>query len=202
MSSQSKKAVLAAGVVVLLIGAFFFGRNSTPETEEQVGEPAQQGRTSQSEQGAIQAATTFARILPGPSGDVEAYLRAMEDIAASEWRARSQELANNAVAFVADRYGEEGRISFQPVRYRVDSFSSQRAKVSIWGLVLASSSEGAEIEESWLTATLTLLWAGDEWKLNGQASGGGPTPELLHTDDELTADQLAGFQDYKSAESP
>jgi hypothetical protein len=193
---------IATGAVVLLIGAFFLGRGSAPDLKEGVGEPAAQGLSLRSEEGAVEAATNFARILPGPSGDVDAYYQAMRDLAAPEWQTRAQELADNAVAFVVDQYGKEGHISFQPVRYRIDSFSSEQADIDIWGIVLATNSGGARIEESWLTATLSVVWVDDEWKLGGQTSRGGPTPELLQTGDQVTADQLGGFEEYKSVESP
>lgn len=202
MTSGGRKAVTAVGVVVLLIAVFLVGRATAPSlVEESEGVTPPTG-SSQTEEGAVGAASEFARILPGPSGDVDAYLQAMSEIAAPEWQERAQELANNAVDFVADRYGEGGSISFQPIRYRVESFSVQEAEVAIWGVVLATGSGTPNIEESWLTASLNLVWVNDQWKLAGQSSQGGPTPESLRTNDGMTVDQLSGFEEFEGVESP
>ena len=202
MTSESRKAVTAVGVAVLLIAVFLVGRATAPSLVEERDEVTPPTDSLQTEEGAIDAASEFARVLPGPSGDVDAYIQAMSEIAAPEWQERAQELANNAVDFVADRYGGDESVSFEPVRYRVGSYSRQEAEVSIWGVVLATSSDSSSIEESWLTTTLNLVWVNDQWKLSGQSSQGGPTPELLRTNDGMTVDQLSGFEEFESVESP
>ena len=202
MTSRSRRAAAAIGLVVLLIGSFLLGRSAAPPIGDEVGGPTPPISTARSERGAVQAATDLARVLPGPSGDVEAYYTAMSDLAAPDWRERAQELAENAVVFVQDRYGDGGRVSFRPMMYRVQSFTSDEAEIDIWGVVVATSSEDSAIEESWLTATLNLVWLDDQWKVNGQSSRSGPTPELLQGEDQVSADELRSFEEYESVGSP
>lgn len=200
----TKPLVAIAGLVLMGLG-FLLGRVLSPDAN-----PAPSTTTTpndapapivaRDENGAVQAATDFARIMPGPSTDVESYLLAMRDLAAPEWQDRAEELAKNAVAFVQERYGDGGQVEFHPLRYRVQSHSDENAIVDIWGAVLGSGPNLTGIEESWITGTLHLVWVDSQWMITGQSSVGGPTPELLGTDDASSAiTLLEDFQEYADA---
>lgn len=190
---------------LLLVGivAFLIGRATSPDAETNASPrvPSQSGEPSMAdESGAVRAATSYARIMAGPSADSEEYLADMQSIAAEEWKSRAEELAHNGSEFVVERYGQDGAVDFQPVRYRVRSFSEQAAVIDIWGVVLASGSKLGGIEESWITGTVDLVWVGSEWKVSGQSSEGGPTPELLRTDEDGSVDEvLVDFKEYDDA---
>jgi hypothetical protein len=127
----------------------------------------------------------------------------MVETAAPGWADRAEELAGNAIAFVNERYGEGGQVSFHPVRYRVVEFSDEEATIDIWGLVLGSGPKLAGIEESWITGTLEIVWINESWKVKGQSSRGGPTPELLKTDGEAAVpEEFEGFEEYEDALRP
>ena len=201
---KRNRSLIAFLALVALLLAFLLGRVSAPEAESssppvvQLNEPSPP--QERDEAGAVDAATRFSRILTGPSGDPESYMKDITSIAAPDWTPRAQELAENSIDFVQERYGEGGTIDFEPLRYRVQSFSTDRAAIDLWGVVLASGPKLGGIEESWVTATIELQWVGSEWRVRGQASAGGPTPELLRTQEDKTVDEiLSDFEEYSDA---
>lgn len=202
---KRRVAVLVVVASLLLAIGVLIGRGLTPtEPEPPVAETEtgnQRGDGLERTQGgAVEAATNFARIMTGPSGNHDAYRAAMLEIAAPDWAHRAEELASNAIAFVNEQYGEGGRVSFHPIRYRIVQFSDEEATIDIWGLVLASGPELKGLEESWITGTLELVWIDEQWKVNGQSSRGGPTPELLRTDGEAAVpEELEGLEEYEDA---
>lgn len=188
-------------LVALIVLAFFVGRVTAPDRPGEAAEAAPEivpaTSDDRSETGALRAATTFARLMAGPSGDASDYLEQAEAIAAPDWQERARELAQGAIDFINERYGVGGKIAFEPIRYRVQSHSPNEAVIDIWGVVLASGPEIVGIEESWITGTLNLEWVGSQWKVAGQSSRGGPTPELLRTDEEATVNEiLSDFSEY------
>jgi hypothetical protein len=108
----------------------------------------------------------------------------------------AEELAENGLDFLADRYGEGGSFSFVPARYRVTRYSEEAAAVELWGVTLLSGPKIRGIEESWVTGTIELVWIDGDWRVAGQASEAGPTPELLTTEDSRSVDQLDGFEEF------
>ena len=65
-----------------------------------------------------------------------------------------------------------------PVGYRVDSYSSGRATISIWRVGIVGSGATVDPQQSWATETVTLLWQRGAWKVSGFSSTPGPTPPL------------------------
>lgn len=198
------RLLLTILVLAVVVIAFAIGRATAPEGELDVehrtpNESAPPTATAD-EPGAVDAATRFAQIMTGPSADPATYIEEMKSIAASQWKTRSEELAQNGIEFVTERYGEGGSVEFQPVRYRVRSHSPESAVIDIWGVVLGSGPKINGIEESWVTGTVSLVWENSQWKVSGQSSKGGPTPELLRTEEEGTVQEvLADFKEYSDA---
>ncbi len=157
---------------------------------------------SRTERGAVEAATNFSRVLSAVPNDVTAYLAAADTMAAPEYQADARRLARNAFTFLTERYGPGGSFMFAPLRYRVASYSDAEATISVWGVTLATGDKTGGIEESWLTGTLDLVWVDGDWRISGQQSETGPTPELLQTNDSLPTEALGGFEEYTDAPRP
>ncbi len=198
---------IAAVVAVVLIAlAYFLGRATNPSPRDPIADAPGVLMTSSpdpsigSEESAVTAATEFARIMTGPSGDPDVYIEQMESIAAPQWSERASDLAKNAIQFVRERYGEQGRVEFYPVKYRLRSYSAEQAVVDIWGVVLGSGPKIPGVEESWITGTVNLILLDSEWKVVGQSSEAGPTPELLRTKDTATTEEILNeFNEYSDA---
>lgn len=202
-SSSTRRRVLVIGIVVvaLLVG-FLLGR-AIPDSDSGDATAPDTKRTpdeAQSEQGAVEAATHAAQVMAGFSGDPSAYLDEARSIAAPSWETRAEELAQGAVDFIHERYGSAAQVSFQPIRYRVASFSGDEAVIDIWGVVLATGPKISGLEESWITGTIELAWIDTGWRVSGQSSQGGPTPELLRTEEEASLSEiLSDFSEYEDA---
>lgn len=197
--------VLVIILLVVGVAAFLIGRGTAPDEAIEVGQPkpndsATSPIMTNDEESAVSAATRFARIMAGPTADSDEYLAQMQSIASDEWKARAEELAQNGVEYVIDRYGEGGTVEFQPIRYRVRSYSEDAAVIDIWGVVVGSGPKLGGIEDSWITGSVSIVWDGSQWKVSGQSSKGGPTPELLRTEEEETVEEvLAEFKEYGDA---
>lgn len=152
--------------------------------------------------GAVAAATEFARVLTGPSGDPILYDKAMQTVAAPQWKRRAAELASNAIDFVTKRYGARGSVSFEPLRYRVDSVSGDKAAIELWGVVVGAARDGQRLEESWITGTVRLTWVEDDWRVDGQDSEAGPTPRLIAGQDAASSSRLVDLQPVEHASEP
>lgn len=176
--------------------------DSTPDSTERLlvnGVPVGYERT---EDGAVAAATNFGRVMASVSIDEQAYREAIRTFAAPQWQSEAEDLAENGLIFLAERYGSEGSFTFVPVRYRVASYSDSDARVELWGVTIASGPKIQGIEESWVTGNVELVWVEDDWRVAGQSSETGPTPELLRTEDQRAMDALNGFKEYQRAPAP
>lgn len=198
------------GLVVAVVVAFFIGRASAPEAEpgspDRVASPLPQETINgvpvgyaRSEAGAVEAATTFSRVMASASGDLNRYLGALRAMAAPDWVLEAEKLAENGFEFLRDRYGSAGSLTFVPVRYRIEAYSDSAATIQIWGVTVASGPKVPGIDESWLTGTVQLVWIEGDWRVAGQSSETGPTPELLQTGSALTKEDLEGFQELLDA---
>jgi hypothetical protein len=196
----SRLAVLGLSLLLLVI-AFLAGRATSSDPDARPEPVPAIGGESQEAEGdtdsPLAAATTFARVIAGPSGDAEDYLTDVSALAAPAWRERAAELATNTLGFIEERYGQGGQIVFHPLKHRVRDESEDEALVDIWGVVLASGPKLGGIEESWLTGTIHLLYVDGSWKVSEQTSVGGPTPELLRTEDGFSVSRiLEEFEEF------
>jgi hypothetical protein len=202
-AESTRKGWLASLItVVLLVIAFFVGRATAPDDSPPTPSTADQASDGsgvpRNEASAVDAATDNARVMASFSGDRQAYLEEAVGIAAPQWESRAEELAQGAADFISERYGSGAVVEFKPIRYRVKSYSEDRAEIDIWGVVLATGSKIGGIEESWVTGTIELVWVKSEWKVAGQSSKGGPTPELLRTEDTATDSEIINeFREYE-----
>jgi hypothetical protein len=201
----------AVGALVLFALGFVIGRMIAPPGRFQTSPsptPSDDGVAAASayprtEAGAIAAATDFASVMAGVTEDADAYEAALAAVAAPEWKREAQRLAQNTISFVNDRYGNGGTLTFSPVRYRLTSYTADAAVVKLWGVTLASGPKVPGIEESWITGTVNLIWVDGEWRVNGQDSASGPTPELLRGDDDVVPETvLKRFREYEHVPRP
>lgn len=92
-----------------------------------------------------------------------------------------------------------------PLAVKVEAFSPDRARVSVW-LVRVLSRQGVVVpQSSWLTETVELVWEADDWHLWADSSRPGPTPVLDGSDLPATAaeldTELTGFELLDLAEA-
>lgn len=86
----------------------------------------------------------------------------------------------------------------EPLAVKVEAFSTDRARVSVW-LVRVLSRQGVVVPQtSWVTETVELVWEDGDWRLWSDTSTPGPTPVLDGSDlpassAELDA-ELTGFE--------
>jgi hypothetical protein len=65
----------------------------------------------------------------------------------------------------------------QPLGYRVDAFTGDRAQVSVW-LVVVGEGVAERTQVRWSTDTLTLEWSNGDWTVTGIHGTEGPTPSV------------------------
>lgn len=65
-----------------------------------------------------------------------------------------------------------------PVGYRVESFSMDAARISVWRVGIVGSGATVEPQQSWRTETVSLVWEKGDWKVAALRSSPGPTPPL------------------------
>lgn len=66
----------------------------------------------------------------------------------------------------------------RPLAWRVDTFSTGRAQVSVWTVSVLSAADVAMPQSDWTTTVLDLEWDGDRWRLVSTLDTPGPTPQV------------------------
>ena len=203
-SNSDRWRYVAIALVALVVGVLL-GRllmQDENESSDRAGvAPTSDHGIERSESGAVEAATEFAQLVSAPS-DGGSYRETVEQLAAPDWRTEANALATNTLEFLRGRYGSGGWWSFVPARYRVVEFSQDEATVELWGVTLATGPKIRGLEETWITGTLELIWAAEGWRVSGEDSVAGPTPELLTSDDERDVSVLQDFSEYESGPTP
>lgn len=206
-NSEFRLPLLLRGVAVviaLLLGVWI-GRALAPPQDEAspiAPDARKLSEHPQTEEGAIAAATEFSRVIADASTDEDEYRRAIRQVAAPDWTSKAEELADNTLSFLEERYGPEGTFSFVPARYRVVEFAENAATVDLWGVTLATGPKIVGVEETWITGTLELVWTSDGWRVADQHSATGPTPELVRSEDERGGNPLLDFEEFDDAPTP
>ena len=78
----------------------------------------------------------------------------------------------------------------EPLAVKVEAFSTDRARVSVW-LVRVLSRQGVVVPQtSWVTETVELVWEDSDWRLWSDTSTPGPTPVLDGSDLPASAAEL------------
>ncbi|HZD72611.1 MAG TPA: hypothetical protein VE776_01755 [Actinomycetota bacterium] len=191
------------------------------------GEQVWSGRTlngvpvgwDHSEAGAVGAATNYTAALASSELMFDDARRgaAVETVAAPQARARlARDLENQAKLIAASFFGIQdadaalaqvvaSKVVFQtiPVRYRLDAYDGDRARVSIWQTGVGGYQDSSlPPQEAWGMTTVQLQWIDKDWKETGATVTDGPVPvadsnpptpapDLIH--------ELQQFKDYHYA---
>ena len=95
-----------------------------------------------------------------------------------------------------------GRIMFRQavIAWRVDTYTPDRARVSIWNVGVLARDQIAPPQASWAISTLDLVWEDEDWHLDAETIVPGPAPVLNNSAPAATAVQLVtaldGFTDF------
>jgi hypothetical protein len=173
---------LVVAAIVLALASFVGGRWTAPSGGPDVQEapttqrsPASPPRGAGSEgptyprteAGTIRAAADYVRILtPAPGETRGDFARGVRAIASDEW---GDEVDSTIASW------DDGTAEGAVLRYRVDSFSRDRAEVVLWVVGLVDPHD-APPEEIWARAFLTLVWEDDTWKVAAEDGDAGPKP--------------------------
>jgi hypothetical protein len=65
-----------------------------------------------------------------------------------------------------------------PIGYRVESYSSRRARILTWGFTLLGNASAVEPAAYFGLTHTELLWSQGQWKIAETRGGFGPTPKL------------------------
>lgn len=86
---------------------------------------------------------------------------------------------------------------------RVDAFTLERARVSVWSVGVLSRTGVAQPQAGWTTSTLELVWERDDWRIWDNTITPGPTPALnasaLPSSAEQLDQALVGFTPWNGA---
>ena len=73
---------------------------------------------------------------------------------------------------------------------RVDAFTPERARVSVWSVGVLSRTGVAQPQAAWTTSIFELVWDRDDWKIWNETITAGPAPQLNAGAKPTTAEQL------------
>lgn len=161
------------------------------------GEPAPTPTEENARQAALSTVVASQRWLYLDDKQLAAEVRALATPGAAERLAREEV---EEVGLARDALAKSlGRVWWlvRPLAWRVDTFSPDEARVSVWTLTVLSASDVAVPQSDWLTVTVELAWADGRWLVDGIKDRPGPTPATGMRDEpwqpEPFDDALAGF---------
>ncbi len=143
---------------------------------------------ARSQQGAVAAAANYTSVLSSDLLlDTTRRRAAIDALAAPEAKARLQKTFDQAVVSLRQGLGVTGGaddgtqvlLRATPVGWRVEDYDNGAAKVAIWVTSVGGSIGGkvpVPIREGWGTTTVTLRWAGGDWKQVESTTTDGPVP--------------------------
>lgn len=182
LGSHRRIRGLLVAAAIVAIAAFAAGRwtapSGSPATQEDstpqppaasptLPEESGAGAYPRTQAGAVRAASDYVRVLsPTPGETRRDYARRVRAIASVEWGDEME----STIASWDDGTGE-GAV----LRYRVDSFSPDRAEVVLWVVGLVDLRE-APPTEVWGRSFMTLLWEDATWKVAAEDGDVGPKP--------------------------
>jgi hypothetical protein len=143
---------------------------------------------ARSQQGAVAAAANYTSVLSSDVIlDTTRRRAAIDALAAPEAKVRLQKTFDQAVVSLRQGLGVTGGaddgtqvlLRATPVGWRVEDYDNGAAKVAIWVTSVGGSIGGkvpVPIREGWGTTTVTLRWAGGDWKQVESTTTDGPVP--------------------------
>jgi hypothetical protein len=86
----------------------------------------------------------------------------------------------------------------EPLAAKVEAYTADRARVSVWVVRVLSRQRVVVPQSSWVTEAVELVWEGGDWRLWSDESTPGPTPVLDGSDVPASAaeldSELTGFE--------
>jgi hypothetical protein len=165
---------------------------------------------ARSQEGAVAAAANFTRVLSSDLIlDTTRRRAAIDVLAAPEARGRLQRTFDQAVASLRQGLGATGAaaqdtevlLRATPVGWRVEDYGAGSAKVAIWVTSVGGSVGGAQgpvpVREAWGTTTVTLRWAGGDWKQVDSTTVDGPVPIADVAPPTATPELLGKANEFK-----
>lgn len=166
----------------------------------------------QSPEGAVQAATSFITGFPqasllGPPQQrellEEALLKQPDPAFARNVELGMKAQRQQLIGLPGAERPLTARLVVSPASYRVDMTAPDRARVQIWNMAVLVEGSVNEVQSSWSTADLQLVWQ-DHWRVASYRTRNGPTPRLysdlaaVSSFEEVTT-VFNGFQAYRYA---
>lgn len=159
-----------------------------------------------SEAGAVAAAAAFVttgqELLHMEPLAAEAAIR--ETAAAVTADDQAAGLLNTLAAVKSALSGGEGPIWYRQaiLAWRLDDYTAERARVSIWNVSVLSRADVAPPQATWAISTFDLVWERDDWRIWTESTSPGPAPLLDGSSVAATNDQLdsalRGFTDFEA----
>lgn len=85
----------------------------------------------------------------------------------------------------------------RPLAWHLELHTAGEARVTVWVVTVLSAAEVAAPQTEWMSVTVDLEWAEDDWRLDGIHDSPGPTPATGPRDEPWNAesfdDTLEGF---------
>ena len=141
---------------------------------------------ARSPRGAAEAVAQYQRALADPAILRPAVLRqrigviATPDYASTMVRANTPGAYRIAAGPIGDGLAHGIRTLYRsvPIGFRVESYSSTRARILTWGLTLLGNASAVQPEAYFGVAHTDLVWQGGDWKIASTRSGFGPSPRV------------------------
>ncbi|MGH9015251.1 MAG: hypothetical protein ACRDZ1_15145 [Acidimicrobiia bacterium] len=215
----SRRALVVGALVLFLVGlatkTLLFpsaaGRSTTPQPADAAQSGAGPRRVeapgvpigfARNESGAVAAAVAYVNlgdliVSLAPEEAASVLRRVASDSADGfvEAQLASFEQLQQALA----RGAGTARLRVGVLATRVEAFSRERARVSLWRVSVLSRDGMTNPGEQWATTTYELVWEDGDWRIWSETLTPGPTPVPTGgravAPDEFEA-QLGGFVDY------
>jgi hypothetical protein len=159
--------------------------------------------------GAVAAATNYLETFYGPLvTKPDSYRAAVNEMTAPDARDSLNKLAEANLTGQQNyiTYAAQGRTVVHrvvPLAYRIETYNSGSAHVSIWSEELIAVDGVISFREGWTTTDVTDEWAAGDWKLSNLPTTAGPAafgpvPTTLQAPTQTTTlpDQLVGYRSY------
>ena len=151
--------------------------------------------------GATAAASAFVRTGAAVMGMSDAQVGAAVTQMAASGSADAQEadLLDGLRRLRETLDGSDASYRQATVAVRVDAYTEQRARVSVWHVGVLSAGERIPPQAGWATSTFDLVWERGDWKVWAETVTPGPAPIPDDSAPPATNDdyreRLAGFAD-------
>jgi len=86
-----------------------------------------------------------------------------------------------------------------PLAVDVAEWSPDRAVVRVWAQLVVGAPTGAAVQAMWRTHTVTLLWEGEDWRVDDVTRIEGPTPQVTGGDLPSTGSDFAAVAEWTPA---